>query len=75
VDSVGMKGETGQDRVLSEGRASAVRDYLAKNFRLDDTRIKTLGLGKTDSTGDSGEVEILVYPASGLAERAGAAVK
>jgi phospholipid/cholesterol/gamma-HCH transport system substrate-binding protein len=75
VDSVGMKGETGQDRVLSEGRAAAVRDYLAKNFRLDETRIKTLALGKTDSTGDSGEVEILVYPASGLAERAGAAVK
>jgi len=67
VDSVGMKGETGQDRVLSEGRAAAVREYLAKNFRLDDTRIKTLGLGKTSDTDDNGKVEILVYPASGAA--------
>lgn len=65
VDSVGMKGESGQDRVLSEGRAAAVRDYLAKNFRLDDMRIKTLALGKTTDTGDNGNVEILVYPASG----------
>jgi phospholipid/cholesterol/gamma-HCH transport system substrate-binding protein len=64
VDSVGMKGETGQDRVLSEGRAAAVRDYLAKNFRLDDTRIKTLALGKTSDASDDGNVEILVYPAT-----------
>ncbi len=64
VDSVGMKGETGQDRVLSEGRAAAIRDYLAKNFRLDDTRIKTLGLGKTSDAVDDGKVEILVYPAT-----------
>jgi ABC-type multidrug transport system ATPase subunit len=35
--SVGMKGETDQDQVLSEGRAAVIRDYLAKNFRLDDT--------------------------------------
>jgi phospholipid/cholesterol/gamma-HCH transport system substrate-binding protein len=62
VDSVGMKGETGEDSVLSEGRAAAVRDYLAKNFRLDDTRIKTLALGKTSDTDDNGKVEILVYP-------------
>jgi phospholipid/cholesterol/gamma-HCH transport system substrate-binding protein len=64
ADSVGMKGETEQDRVLSEGRAAAVRDYLVKNFRLDDTRIKTLGLGKTNGAGDNGMVEILVYPAT-----------
>jgi phospholipid/cholesterol/gamma-HCH transport system substrate-binding protein len=68
VVSTGMKGETGQDRVLSEGRAAAVRDYLAKNFRLDDTRIKTLGLGKTSDTGDGGKAEILVYPPSGPAK-------
>ena len=59
--STGMKGDSGQDRVLSEGRATAVREYLAKNFRLDDTRIKTLGLGKTSDTDDNGKAEILVY--------------
>lgn len=64
VASTGMKGESGQDKILSEGRATAVRDYLAKNFRLDDTRIKTLGLGKTSDIDDNGKVEILVYPAS-----------
>ena len=53
-----------------EGRAAAVRDYLAKNFRLDDTRIKTLGLGKTSDTDDNGKVEILVYAASGQAAAA-----
>ena len=64
VVSTGMKGESGQDKILSEGRATAVHDYLAKNFRLDDTRIKTLGLGKTSDTDDNGKVEILVYPPS-----------
>ena len=41
-----------------------VRNYLVQNFRLDDTRIKTLGLGKTSDTDDNGKVEILVYPPS-----------
>ncbi len=59
--STGMKGETEKDRVLSEGRAAVVRDYLAKNYRLDDTRIKTLGLGKASDTGQNGKAEILVY--------------
>jgi phospholipid/cholesterol/gamma-HCH transport system substrate-binding protein len=64
--SVGMKGETGKDQVLSQGRATVIRDYLAKNFRLDDTRIRTLGLGKSPDSGDNGKAEILVYasPAS-----------
>jgi phospholipid/cholesterol/gamma-HCH transport system substrate-binding protein len=70
VVSVGMKGETDKDRVLSEGRAAAIRDYLAKNFRLDDTRIKTIGLGKTNGTGDDGKAEIVVYSAEGSAEGA-----
>ncbi len=62
--STGMKGETEKDRVLSEGRAAVVRDYLAKNFRLDDARIKTLGLGKASDTGENGKAEILVYAGS-----------
>jgi phospholipid/cholesterol/gamma-HCH transport system substrate-binding protein len=64
VVSVGMKGETDQDRVLSEGRAAAIRDYLAKNFSFDDTRVKTIGLGKTNGTGDDGKAEIVVYSAA-----------
>lgn len=69
VASTGMKGDSASDRVLSEGRATAIRKYLADNFRLDDTRIKTLGLGKTDNTGDNGNAEILVYSATGTSAR------
>jgi phospholipid/cholesterol/gamma-HCH transport system substrate-binding protein len=58
----GMKGDTDKDRPLTEARAYAVREYLVKNFRLDDTRIKTLGLGKSEKAGDAGEVDVLVYP-------------
>ena len=61
VASAGMKGDADKERQLSEARAAVVRDYLAKNFKFDDTRLKTLGLGKTTEAGDEGSVEILVY--------------
>jgi len=61
VASTGMKGDAGKDKQLSEARAAVVRDYLAKNFKFDDTRLKTLGLGKTSEAGDGGKVEILIY--------------
>jgi phospholipid/cholesterol/gamma-HCH transport system substrate-binding protein len=59
----GMKGDTDKDRPLTEARAYAVREYLVNHYRLDDTRIKTLGMGKSERSGDAGEVEVLVYPA------------
>ena len=61
--NTGMKGDTDKDRLLTQARTMVVRDYFAKNFRLDDTRMKTIGLGKTEEPGDSGQVKILVYPA------------
>jgi phospholipid/cholesterol/gamma-HCH transport system substrate-binding protein len=57
-----MKGDTQQDRLLTEARAMVVRDYLVKNFKLEDTRIKTIGLGKSDKVADGGSVKILIYP-------------
>jgi outer membrane protein OmpA-like peptidoglycan-associated protein len=63
VASTGMKGDADKDKQLSEARAAVVRDYLTKNFKFDDTRLKTLGLGKTPEGGDNGRVEILVYSA------------
>jgi phospholipid/cholesterol/gamma-HCH transport system substrate-binding protein len=57
----GMKGDTDKDRVLTEAQSMVVRDYLAKNFKFDDTRLKTIGLGK-DSAPDANQVEIFVYP-------------
>jgi phospholipid/cholesterol/gamma-HCH transport system substrate-binding protein len=56
------KGDTEKDRTLTEARAMVVRDYLVQNFKLDDTRIKTIGLGKSVQA-NSGKVEILIYAA------------
>jgi hypothetical protein len=39
-----------------------VRDYLVKNFKLQDTRIKTIGLGKSDRVPEGGSIEVLIYP-------------
>jgi phospholipid/cholesterol/gamma-HCH transport system substrate-binding protein len=58
-----MKGDSEKDRVTTQAQAMVIRNYLVQNFRLDDTRIKTMGLGKTDDAGDNGKIEILVYPA------------
>jgi outer membrane protein OmpA-like peptidoglycan-associated protein len=59
--SMGMKGDTEKERVLTEARSAVVRDYLVSNFRLDDTRVKTIALGKSGDAGDDGKVEIIVY--------------
>ena len=61
--ATGMKGDSDKDRVTTQAQAMVVRNYLVQNFRLDDTRIKTMGLGKTDDAGANGKIEILVYPA------------
>jgi phospholipid/cholesterol/gamma-HCH transport system substrate-binding protein len=61
-----QKGDTQQDRLLSEARAMVARSYLVKNFKLDDQHIKTIGLGKSADS-EVGGVEILIYPA-GVAE-------
>lgn len=64
--STGMKGDSQKDKLLTEAQALVIRDYLVKNFKFDDTRLKTIGLGKSN-TEDVNRVEILVY-----AEAAGA---
>ncbi len=65
--SAGMKGDSEENRRLTEARSMVVRDYLVNNFRLDDTRIRTIGLGKTErpdsgNADSSGNVKILIYP-------------
>ena len=57
-----MKGDSDKDRVLSEARAMVVREYLVENFKFDDSRLKTIGLGKSPDVQQGGRVEILVYP-------------
>lgn len=71
------KGDSDKLRTLTEARTTAVRNYLAENFRLDDTRIKTIGLGKVqpDSAVEADKVEILIYPPGLKAPPAGPAKK
>jgi phospholipid/cholesterol/gamma-HCH transport system substrate-binding protein len=58
-----MKGDTEKNRLLTEARAMVVRDYLVQHFKLDDTRIKTMGQGKSaDANAPGGGVELLIYP-------------
>ena len=57
-----MKGDTQKDRLLTEARSMVARDYLVKHFKLEDTKIKTIGLGKSKEAPDGGKVEILIYP-------------
>jgi phospholipid/cholesterol/gamma-HCH transport system substrate-binding protein len=61
--AAGMKGDSDKDRLITQAQAMVVRNYLVQNFRLDDKRIKTMGLGKTGDAGDDGKIEILIYPA------------
>jgi outer membrane protein OmpA-like peptidoglycan-associated protein len=54
---------SGIDVKLSQARAMVVRQYLAKKFRVDDARLKTLGTGEDQKPApDTGRVTIVVYP-------------
>jgi outer membrane protein OmpA-like peptidoglycan-associated protein len=54
-------GDTDKDRLLTQARAKVVRDYLVRNFKFDDTRVKIIGLGKSTRAGETSKVEILIY--------------
>ncbi|MGA6987279.1 MAG: OmpA family protein [Terriglobales bacterium] len=54
-------GDAKKDRVLTQARAKVVRDFLVQNFKFDDTKLKTIGLGKSTGAGENGRVEIRVY--------------
>ncbi len=57
-----MKGDTDEEKILTEARAMVVRDYLVKNFKMDDTHVRTIGLGKSAENEGAG-VAVLIYPA------------
>ncbi len=67
------KGDSAQEKIVTEARAMVVRDYLVKNFKMDDTRVKTIGLGKSND-GEGTGVAVLVYP-SGTAPNPNSAKK
>jgi hypothetical protein len=58
--STGNTGDSEKARVLSEASSFVVRKYIVENFPLDDTRLKTLALGKNAASAD-GSIEILIY--------------
>ena len=62
--SGGSMGDSDQDRQLTEARSYVIREYLAKNFHFDDTRLKTIGLGKALDPEESDKVEIVIYPST-----------
>jgi phospholipid/cholesterol/gamma-HCH transport system substrate-binding protein len=66
--STGMQGDSNQDRVLAQARSMVVRDYFVQNFGLDDTRLKTMGIGKPKIAGDSNKVEIIIYSRTNIAQ-------
>lgn len=59
--STGRTGDSDKERVLSEARGFVVRKYLVEHFSLDDTRLKTVGLGKSPNASENGSVQILLY--------------
>jgi phospholipid/cholesterol/gamma-HCH transport system substrate-binding protein len=65
VVSTSMAGDTDKDLVLTQARASVVRDYLVNNFGFDDAQLKTYGAGKKTGTAPDaswGSVQIIIYP-------------
>jgi phospholipid/cholesterol/gamma-HCH transport system substrate-binding protein len=75
VAATGKTGDSDKDRVLSEARSFVVRKYLVDHFQLDDTRLKTLGLGKTPDSSPDGSIQILVYAAAPVAPSRKSAAK
>ena len=63
IDHTGLGGDHDHNLTLTQARAMVVREYLAEKFRLDDTRIKTKGLGEEGSSGMNNQatLEVLVY--------------
>jgi len=59
----GQRGDSDKNRELAQARAAVARAYLAKNFKLDDKLLKTIGIGEQRSPKDQGRVEVLVFPA------------
>jgi outer membrane protein OmpA-like peptidoglycan-associated protein len=60
--SADMKGDSDKDRLLTQARAMVVRDYLVQNFKLDDKKVKTIGLGKSSEVQEGSRVDVIVYP-------------
>jgi outer membrane protein OmpA-like peptidoglycan-associated protein len=63
----GMKGDSAKNKILTQARTMVVREYLVQNFKLDDSRLVTIGMGESKESGEGGKIEILVYPVGATA--------
>ena len=61
-----LQGDSQEQKVLAQARAMVVRNYLAENFKLDDARLRTMGMGERQG---GGRVEIVVYPSTAQVSR------
>jgi phospholipid/cholesterol/gamma-HCH transport system substrate-binding protein len=64
--SAGTSGSSDTDHTLAQARALVVRDYIVQHFGFDDTKLKTIPLGKqtSETSKDNwGLVKVLIYPA------------
>jgi len=61
----GVQGDAEENLTLTQARALVVREYLVDHFKVDDRRIKTIGMGENSTTASvpTARMEILVYPA------------
>src|ERR1041384_31844 len=63
--NTGLQGKKEDNLKLSQARAMIVRQYLAQKFKLDDSRIKTMGVGENQQAGGgAGLVTVSVYSGS-----------
>jgi phospholipid/cholesterol/gamma-HCH transport system substrate-binding protein len=63
--STGKTGSTDSALTLAQARAMVVRDYIVQHFGFDDTKLKTVALGKDTnetSKADWGQIRVLIYP-------------
>jgi len=63
--STGKTGSSESEFTLAQARAMVVRDYIVQHYGFDDTKLKTVSLGKQaddNSKADWGLIKILVYP-------------
>jgi outer membrane protein OmpA-like peptidoglycan-associated protein len=59
--STGTTGDSAKELALSDARGFVIRKYLVETFPMDDTRLKTRGVGKSATGSEGGSVEILIY--------------
>ena len=61
VAASGMTGDSVKEKALTEARSFVIRKYLVEHFKMNDTRLKTIGAGKTAEVGGDGRVQLLIY--------------